>query len=1818
MAPSKGVESKSSSILIFDAPHAVTDDLAEILRSDISYAASKPETALKHTIPDLILCASALAPKIIPLAQKLQPQTPLILVSDQADPQHTLEMMRLGAQDFVERTDKPRLIQRVKSALETRRLAAAFQDTETRYQSIVDNQTELLCRYDSDFRLTFVNRAYCEWRGQPPEVLLGWSFIENIPQAEREQTVATIKALTAENPIVISCHQSEMPDGTYRLIEWTDRALFDADGRLIEYQGTGRDITEQERQAQQLRAMKTELEAQRDALNSVLNTMQDAVISLSAPDRQLIFASTSFEQVFGYPAESFLKDAEFYNQVIHPDDVSKAREAWETCVQNGSVEFEHRIILPNGDVRWLHRHRWFSFGEDGAIIRVNDSARDITERKNAEIALRNREENLRTLFDTIDDFLFVLDMQGNIQSVNDTVLQRLGFSWEELHHQSLLMVHPQEHHAEVIQSVHEIAQGKRNYCAIPIQSKYGALIPVETYVTQGMWDGQPALFGVSKDVSALKMSEAKFAAAFHENPAMIILSNAETGECIEVNETFCEKLGFTASEVIGKQTADLLHGQPLMDKLKNRQGIRNEETSICTRDGRHLSVLLSAEVIHPNNTPYNVITAVDITERRQMEEALRASEEKYRSLLESADAIILTYDVTGKVLYGNEIAANQLHLTPETLVGKTIDEILPPEIAAAQLASVQQVINTGTGFVREAPEFVHNETRWYRTSIQPIRDASGNVTAALVNATNITEKKQAEVALQKSFDLLEQRVAERTAELERTKNRLEAIFNHSGDGILLLDLHRGIQQTNYAFDAMFNISDDRSIGAPLSAFFQQAEVIANTVYEVAATHQTRQIEARAKRADGSMFDVEISIAPVNRSMNAVNNLVCIIRDITERKTAENALKRYTDEIQDLYNRAPIGYHSVAPDETIIQINDTELRWLGYTREQVIGKLKFSDLLTDEGKRTVRKTFPMLREQGWVKDLEFEIKRKDGSTFWVLLSATAIYDEAGHFVQSRSTMYDISARKQAEIALRESEERYRTTITAMSEGILMLDEDGKVRICNAAAERILGLTAEQIMGRTSVDSGWRTIYENGDPFPLAQQPAMVTLRTGEPLSDVVMGIHRPGGELRWISVNTQAVINAGDTKPAGAVATLSDITERKKAEAALEQKLQDETVMQGYLRALHEASIELARATSLDRFYKMTVEIGLRRFGFERIGLLIYDAETETAVGTYGTDANGNVCDEHHIRVPLEQLTDLFQNIKERSNRANLVDRTPLFANFEPIGIGQQAVATLWNGKLLGWLSIDNAVRHQPISKAHLDILALYALTAGSLLARKHAEFALRESETRYRLLAENIRDVIIKLQPDGTCSFVTPSCYYLTGHRPEDLTGRSIFELIHPDDVAVAQAILQKAVSSGTSFFTYTQRMRHKAGHYVWVEVTNTIVRDPQTGEVIEFVGLAHDITERQQAETALRKSEERFRQFIESAPLAALITDSDGIIILVNKEAENLFGYDRDELIGQTIDVLVPDDLKEAHEQHRYIYTLEPSRRHTEAIEVPALHKNGTIFPADVQLSFIDLEPSPMVMSFIIDITERKQAEQALKQALAQEKELGDLKSRFVSMASHEFRTPLAAILATTETLTLYRARMDAAQINARLDKIRQQVTHMQDIMEDVLRLARMQAGRIEFNPAEDDLHALCGEIIEEFESQTAFRGRILFKPSATPVIAVFDRRLLRQVITNVVHNALKYSDKQVDINLHQDDRQITLTVKDEGIGIPPEDMKRMFEPFHRATNVGTISGTGLGLSITEQAVKLHNGTITVESEVDVGTTLVVVIPNKLPSETV
>lgn len=1434
------------------------------------------------------------------------------------------------------------------------------------------------------------------------------------------------------------------------------------------------------------------------------------------------------------------------------------------------------------------------------------------------------------------------------------------------------------------------------------------------------------------------------AAIQHSKDAVVIADHQ--AQILFINPAFTAISGYEPQDILGKSPDVLLASvndqKFLTDLNTNLQKGIPFETELIThhKDGHQLVLSWSTAPIH--NAAQEIVNYVtilrDITAQKEREATLLASEEKYRSLIESSDAAISMVDNDGKYLFLNAISAIPFGVSADQLIGKTVHDLFVAAEADQIMMDVRQVIRENKGMVLETSVEVAGKRRWFRTSIQPVRDSEGKPFAAFIYATEITlqkeaetqqraileaipdlmfrqridgtyigyhapnpeqlvfppeifmgkkpreiftsefadiimnaieratstqqvveveyklalhgkwsefesrfipvedtevlslirdvtERKQAEkelkmlynataylfnansvkklgeqivaavieefshidcglvitdkenrkihrvarsgkyninpqvplmldgaglvplairsqkaiyipdVTLEPNYLLneaktrselviplktirgvigaldlqsaevdafddahlrvlmayaeraaaaleniylyeevnehalhLEQRVKDRTAELENANNRIEAIFNHSADGIVLLDIHEGIQHANHAFEQMFDLTEKPYRGLRLTDFIDPdyQDQVKSTIETISISHKTHRLELRAQRHANYFFDVEISISPVNRSQESVKNLVCIIRDVTERKKAEDELRRNQADLESVINSSNIAFALLDIKGNIRILNN-----LAYEFSEILFGVR-PQIGTPMSHYVSPQRLPIFQQaiQGVLKGntviADYNTTINDQTRrFAVRYHPVKSYD--GEILGINIAFQDVTEEKQTEEKL-----RYLASLQAhMHDAVIGTDLDYRIKSWNQAAERIYGWSAAEVIGKL-LPEVMDTRFPSGETAIDAGQSLLEKgFWNGEAIQT-----HRNKHD---IVVLGSIVLQKDETgTPTGIVAVNHDITERKQQEAALAKKYQEEHQMQEYLKTLHEVSIELTRTRTLDEFYRRTIELGLVRFGFERMGLLLYDKEADLVRGTYGTDPNGNIISEYNLQLKPHDLTGILARTLDREVRFVFDEVTPLFHHLDPIGIGWNAVAAMWNHNVLGWLAIDNGVKHQPITKPHLDIFALYALTVGSLLERKYVEQKLLALSQRLELATQSggigiwdwdlINDILV--WDDRMLALYGMTSHEFTG------TVEAWNQSLHPEDYAKAQMDIRTAIEEGKPFDT----------------------------------------------------------EFRITLPNGSIRHIKANAIVLLDNQAK--------------------------------------ARR---------------------------------VIGVNQDITE-------LKRAIEQEKELGNLKSRFVSMASHEFRTPLATISALTETLQAYWAKLTHEQIEQRFVKIQDQINHMKNIMEDVLQLSRIQAQRIQVNRSLFDLDALCRSVLDEFESRPTFSHRIDYHCDEELKSVNLDRKLMRQIINNLVSNAIKYSlsNTTITVILKQVENHLVFTISDQGIGIPDADHKNLFHPFHRGINVGTISGNGLGLAITKEAVELQGGTITFASNLNVGTTFTVTIP--------
>lgn len=383
------------------------------------------------------------------------------------------------------------------------------------------------------------------------------------------------------------------------------------------------------------------------------------------------------------------------------------------------------------------------------------------------------------------------------------------------------------------------------------------------------------------------------------------------------------------------------------------------------------------------------------------------------------------------------------------------------------------------------------------------------------------------------------------------------------------------------------------------------------------------------------------------------------------------------------------------------------------------------------------------------------------------------------------------------------------------------------------------------------------------------------------------------------------------------------------------------------------------------------------------------------------------------------------------------------------------------------------------------------------------------------------------------------------------------------------------------------------------------------------MVSLALEESQRARSEHLLRESEERFRALFEATSQGVMLHDEKAFFS-VNPAAVRILGYkNADEIIGKhPADISVPvqpNGEESAVAAQRQIEKC--IREGTARFDWLMQRPDGSFLTIDVLLTVIDISGRKIIQAVIEDITERKRAEAELLRTLAREKELGQLRSNFVSMVSHEFRTPLGIIQSSAEILEDYLDRLETDEREEHLHSITNNTRRMAGLMEEVLLIGSFDAGKMQFKPAELDLPALVAELIDEVLSATNGRCPIQFSSEDVPRVGNADKRLLRHIFTNLLTNAVKYSEpgRPVELRLGRDGSELVATIRDHGIGIPEADREWLFCAFHRGRNVGDRPGTGLGLVIVKRCVDLHGGRIQVKSEIGKGASFTVSLPNVL-----
>lgn len=502
--------------------------------------------------------------------------------------------------------------------------------------------------------------------------------------------------------------------------------------------------------------------------------------------------------------------------------------------------------------------------------------------------------------------------------------------------------------------------------------------------------------------------------------------------------------------------------------------------------------------------------------------------------------------------------------------------------------------------------------------------------------------------------------------------------------------------------------------------------------------------------------------------------------------------------------------------------------------------------------------------------------------------------------------------------------------------------------------------------------------------------------------------------------------------------------------------------------------------------------------------------------------------------------------------------------------------------------------------------------------------ALQASRARIHAVLETATDGVITMDHDGRIVEFNGMAERIFGHRRDDVIGLDMAELIIPERLREQHRLgLRRYLTTGhgTVLGRRIELVAQRSdGTEIPVELS--ITHMPSDGPPL-FTGFVRDISIRKRAEDAAHKSEERFRATVESAPTAMVMVDSSGEIVLVNSETEKLFGYRRHELLGNKVELLLPARFRDQHPAFRADYFADPQvRRMGAGRDLNGLRKDGSEFPVEIGLNPVATDEGLFVLSAIVDITERKQAERELREAKDAAEAANRAKSEFLANVSHELRTPMNAVLGMLQ-LALIEHLPPAIRDN--LSTAKDSAESLMALLNDILDFSRIEAGRFTLETAPFSLRGTLAAAMKTLSLRAHEKGLELacHVDSDVPDSLCGDGRRLRQVVLNLAGNAIKFTEQgEVVVNVgveslweaefatdehHAGPRHdilLHITVSDTGIGIAPDQHSRIFAPFTQVDSLSTraYGGAGLGLAICRELLELMGGRVWVESELGRG----------------
>lgn len=1096
---------------------------------------------------------------------------------------------------------------------------------------------------------------------------------------------------------------------------------------------------------------------------------------------------------------------------------------------------------------------------------------------------------------------------------------------------------------------------------------------------------------------------------------------------------------------------------------------------------------------------------------------------------------------------------------------------------------------------------------------------------------------------------------------------LRTLVSNIPDVVLRFDRELHVRFANPAAKALLPQPPVDLMDKKLSDLGLPAEIAAlgeRSIRQVFETGAAVEIEFDLETLDGRQY-FRTSLVPERGADGSVAQALVIARNFTAYRRNQDALAESQARYQELFENAQDIIYTLNMQGEVTSINRTGEHVLGFPREELIG-LRLDELADDLrlDREEVRQMWAQATNATTPAEsavtFELVVRDKHGKLIPLEASTRLIFRD-GMAVGVQGIARDMTSRKALEAALRESERFARSTVDALSAHIAILDETGRIIAANQAWLDFAHENDAPGDAQSYIGSNYLAVCDLAQGDDSAEADAVAagirSVIAGEQSSfELEYPCHAPT-EQRWFVARVTRFPGDG---PLRIVVAHENITERKLAELATRQYA-------SRLELLHEIDRAILRADQPQPLAQAVLAALQSLLGCHSASITLFDFDNDnfTVLATTAAIPPERAAGTKH---PLEDraIYSLLAQNKPYTVADTFVNTSPYLTNqaFVAAGIRSYAqIPMITGGKLIGALNL-RAVEPAAFSA---DMLAVAGEVAAQLgVALENARLLEIEQRRSSELTAlhqaslqltssldlETVLDTIL----DHAILLVRAIAAHIYLYDGETLTfGAAYWDeekqnrpyadpRPHGLNYSVARSGQRVVIPNVHAHPTYAQF--DWAGAMVGLPLR---VADEVNGVMSLVFAEPHDFDEheirflelladqaalaihnaqlyariQQYADQLEQRVEERTTQLehVKDRVEAILSSTSDGVILMdqhgnliqANPAFEEQFGQKAEFLFKKPLARLIAESSGNAFMSalHNAVTTQQRVR-----CDVQCHRGDGALFEAEFAIAPLinNWEDEIHLVCVVHDITQRKHTEASLRSALAQEKELSELKTRFISMVSHDFRTPLTVIQSSAEILQAYHDRLDEQRKTQHFSKIRTQIQRMVQMLNDVLTISRADAGALTVNLARVNLNRFCQELAEEFQSAPGMKHHLVYRDLDGPEAVLVDEKLLQQALINLLTNAFKYSPEgsTVYFDLSYDNADAVIEIKDSGIGIPEADQGRLFEMFHRAGNVGTIQGTGLGLAIVKRSVDAHGGSIAFVSQENAGTTFTIRIPQR------